>query len=61
MKVRGKGKLQKDFIERLYKKGIVENVPLWKSLAITLNKPNRRRPEVSLAKIEKIAGRERLW
>lgn len=45
----------KQLIEKLKKKSIELNAPIWKEIAAKLRKPTRKRIEVNLSKIERYA------
>jgi len=55
MKIRNKNPIKAELIRNLYKKGIEENMPVWKAVAKALNRPRRKQHEVNLYRIEKHA------
>ncbi len=55
MKTRDKNEVLNVLIEDLYKKAMESGTPLWKAVALGLNRPNRKMYEVNLFLIEKFA------
>jgi len=53
MKIRGKNPLLKEEIEKMQKAGIEK--PLWKAVSKGLNRPRRKRYEISLSRLGKFA------
>ncbi len=55
MKTRDKNEVLNALIEDLYRKAMESGTPLWKAVALGLNRPNRKKYEVNLFIIEKYA------
>ncbi len=55
MKIRSKNPVKAELIKNLYRKGIEEDMPVWKAVARALNRPRRKQHEVNLYRIEKYA------
>jgi len=53
MRVRGKNAALRNLIETLNKKSIEEDNMFWKSIALALNRPNRRQYKINLYRLDK--------